>query len=258
MDLGSYESVKQFCERAGKLERLDVVCENAGVATPTFELVEGIESTITVNVIATFLMALLMIPHLRASALKYNIVPRLTIVASDAHEAVTLLSLSHECNGRSQILQAKFREATAPSIFEALRSPKYQSDRYNVSKLLEILVVRQLAPLLTSSPRPNVVLNTLTPGFCHSELMRHAVFPLNVLAWIGKMTIGRTTEAGSRTLVEAAAAGEETHGVYMTDCKPGEVSRWVRSDDGVKAQKKVFDELMQILDTIEPGITKDI
>jgi len=123
---------------------------------------------------------------------------------------------------------------------------------------MEILTVRQLAPLLTLSPKPPVVLNTLTPGFCHSELMRHAVFPLNVLGWIGKRLIGRTTEVGSRTLVEAARAGEETHGVYMTDCKVGQVSRWVRSQEGVRAQEKVYEELVAILEGIDPGVTGNI
>lgn len=93
MDLSSFESVRQFCDRASKLERLDVVVENAGIATPNFEVIEGYESTITINVISTFLMALLLLPKLRADALKYKTIPHLTIVASDAHEQV-YLSLS--------------------------------------------------------------------------------------------------------------------------------------------------------------------
>ena len=57
VDLSSYESVRQFCARAQKLERLDAVVENAGIATPNYEQVEGMESTITVNILSTFLMA---------------------------------------------------------------------------------------------------------------------------------------------------------------------------------------------------------
>ena len=41
---------------------------------------------------------------------------------------------------------------------------------------------------------------------------------------IAKFLLARTTEAGSRTLVAAAAAGPETHGKYMADCH---VSRFV-------------------------------
>ena len=240
VDLSSYKSVKAFCARAQSLDRLHILVENAGVATPKYQDIEGMESTITINVISTFLMALLLLPKLRADAVKFNMVPHLTIVASDAHE------------------QAKFREQSAPSIFEALKLPRYQSDRYNVSKLLEILTIRELAPAMKASGKPMVILNTLTPGFCHSELMRHAVFPLNLLAWIGKKLIARTTEVGSRTLVAAADAGVDSHGVYMTDCKLGEVSRWVRSEKGKVAQARVYAELLQILDGIEPGVTQNI
>lgn len=93
VDLGKFESVKAFCKRVEQLERLDVVVENAGIAVPTFELVEGFESTITVNVVSTFLMALLLLPKLRESGEKFGIVPRLTIVASDAHEQVRIAFL---------------------------------------------------------------------------------------------------------------------------------------------------------------------
>jgi hypothetical protein len=54
--------------------------------------------------------------------------------------------------------------------------------------------------------------------------------------------IGRTVEMESRTLVEAARAGPETHGEYMTDCKVSEVSKWARSDEGAKAQLREFTE----------------
>jgi retinol dehydrogenase 12 len=60
------------------------------LATPKYEKIEGMESTITVNVISTFLMALLLLPKLRADAIKFNILPRLSIVASEAHEQVSL------------------------------------------------------------------------------------------------------------------------------------------------------------------------
>jgi retinol dehydrogenase 12 len=88
--MGDFGSVKAFCERVGELKRVDAVVENAGVATPHFELCEGMEKTVAVNVVGTILMALLLLPKLRESALNSNTIPRLTIVASDAHEQVHL------------------------------------------------------------------------------------------------------------------------------------------------------------------------
>lgn len=87
LDLCSFESVKQFCRRADQLPRLDVVIENAAVAMvgPHGALTEGYESTITVNVLSTFLMALLLLPTLGRTATKFNIQPNLVVVSSDAH-----------------------------------------------------------------------------------------------------------------------------------------------------------------------------
>lgn len=88
--------------------------------------------------------------------------------------------------------------------------------------------------------------------------MRDAPFPLNVLAPIGKFFLARTTEVGSRTLVAAASAGEDTHGMYLQDCRIKEPSRWVRSEQGKAAQPRVYKELLSILEEIEPGVTNNI
>jgi NAD(P)-dependent dehydrogenase (short-subunit alcohol dehydrogenase family) len=49
--MGDFGSVKAFCERVGELKRVDAVVENAGVATPHFELCHGMEKTVAVNVV---------------------------------------------------------------------------------------------------------------------------------------------------------------------------------------------------------------
>ncbi len=82
LDLGSFESVRDFCVQAEKLDRLDVVVENAGIATGVLEYLEGYESTITINVISTFLLALLILPTLRRTAAQFNTTPNLVIVSS--------------------------------------------------------------------------------------------------------------------------------------------------------------------------------
>lgn len=44
LDLGNYDSVKRFAERAKTLQRVDAVVENAGIMTQEFKSVEGNES----------------------------------------------------------------------------------------------------------------------------------------------------------------------------------------------------------------------
>lgn len=90
VDMGNFASVRAFCERAAALDRLDVVVENAGIATPTYKQVEGFESTIAVNVVGTFLMALDMLPILRKSAEKTGVKPRLVIISSGIHVNVRI------------------------------------------------------------------------------------------------------------------------------------------------------------------------
>lgn len=208
LDLGSYDSVKTFAKRAEGLDRLDAVIENAGMATWDFKMLEDDESTITVNVVSTFLLALLLLPKLRESALRFNILPRLVIVSSEAH------------------FFASFPEGKSERIFEALnnKDAAKMDDRYSVSKLLEIFIVRELAEHLNSSSEPAVVLNCMNPGLCHSDLTRDATGPVKMAISLMKASLARTTEVGGRTLVHAAMVGKEGHGQYLSDCK---VAKWV-------------------------------
>lgn len=236
LDLGSYDSVKAFARRASaELERVDVLCENAGIATESKKMVAGHESTITVNVVSTFLLALLMVPKLKETAVKFKKDAVLTIVSSEVHA------------------WAKFPEQTEDAVIAALDKSEDVSERYQVSKLLEVLVVRQIAPKLQGS---GVVLNMLNPGLCHSELARESNWKLTVV----KMVMARTTEVGSRTLVAAGAAGKESHGKYMTDGLVADeaLSDFATSEHGSKTGQKVWKELSGILETIQPGVGNNL
>ncbi|KKY39907.1 putative short-chain dehydrogenase reductase [Diaporthe ampelina] len=235
LDLGDYASVKAFAARAAReLERVDVLCENAGIAPDKKTMVQGHESTITVNVVSTFLLALLMLPQLKETAKRFGTRPRLTVVTSEVHG------------------WAKFPERDEPFVLAALDKSEDMGERYMVSKLLEVLVVRQIAPRI----KGGVTLNMLNPGLCHSELSRDSGLGLTVM----KFFLARSTEVGSRTLVAAGLAGEESHGKYMTDAAVADqsLSAFVHSEEGDRAGKKVWKELSDILDKIEPGVTANI
>lgn len=234
LDLSSNNSVASFASRASSLPRIDVLLENAGVATHTFKLApDGHEQTIAVNVVGTFYLALLLLPKLKSTARDFSVKPRLTVVSSGVHA------------------WPKFPERDAPGVFAALSDPATPTmrERYPTSKLLEVLVVRQLAPALAGT---GVVLNVINPGLCHSELARDAPWSLHVY----KFFLARSTEVGSRTLVASALAGEESHGMYMHDCvvDEGEVSEFVRSAEGRAAGEKVWRELREILEGARPGV----
>lgn len=118
VDLCSFASVLALCERAAReLDRLDVVVASAGLAMGTFlEADDGWETTVAVNVVSAFLMALGLLPVLRRTAARFNVEPRLTVVSSDAH------------------LFARFKERHEARILDAFKDKqKMNEDRYNTS-----------------------------------------------------------------------------------------------------------------------------
>ena len=243
LDMSSYQSVLDFSAKASKeLNRIDVALLNAGVARNQWELAEGEESTITVNVISTFLLAFSLLPKLKETAAKFNIRPTLTITASEVHAA------------------AAFEERKAPDgkIFETLSTkPEKVSgtlvERYNVSKLLEVLMIRAMAERKSATQVP-VTINCVNPGLCHSEMGREYGWSLAIL----KFFLARSTELGSRNLVHAASFGPESHGQYVSDCVVSQPSQYVLSQEGWKDQQRVWDELAEKLERIQKGVTSDL
>ncbi|KAA8576005.1 hypothetical protein MFRU_033g00300 [Monilinia fructicola] len=246
LDMQSYESIKTFCAKVNTLPRLDAVLANAGIMTKYFKLVEGYESTITTNVIGTFLLAFGLLPKLKRSAEEYKMQPRLSIVTSDLH------------------FIAKFTESQEKDIFAALndeKTSKLGMERYAVSKIIQVFGARELAHRLTrdsDSISPAVIVNCMTPGACQSEFHRENVGIEKLMGWIMHTIISRTTEVGGRALVASVAAGEESHGSYMADCVVSGVGPLVQGSEGRELQKKVWDQLLRQLETIEPGITSEV
>jgi retinol dehydrogenase-12 len=244
LDLQRYDSVKAFAKRAQKLPRLDVLLENAAIATDKWNMAEGNESTITTNVISTFLLALLLLPKLRETSARFNTRPTLTIVSSDAH------------------IFSSFEEQKQENIFESLRTKAgarmVLGERYNVSKLLEILVCQywtsESGPM---GPKYSITLNMINPGFCRSDLTREVQGVLAYAFAVFKFLFARSTEVGSRTLVHAAVAGEETHGKYLSECQAIDTSPITKGEEGLLLSRRVWEELSTILDDIEPGVAEN-
>lgn len=134
-------------------------------------------------------------------------------------------------------------------------------DRYQTSKLLQIFLTRQLAQEM-SKPANNsnakVILNTLNPGFCRTALFRDNKFPASIFLIFTSQLLGRSAEVGSRVIVDAAAAGPETHGKWLDTLHIREPSAYVRSEEGHKIERRLYDELMEILDRVEPNIASNI
>ncbi|KAH6840864.1 hypothetical protein B0I37DRAFT_385368 [Chaetomium sp. MPI-CAGE-AT-0009] len=243
LDLCSFESVRAFCRRAdAELDRLDVLLSNAAMLTINRKMAEGYEMQVTTNVISTFLMVLMLLPLMKRTAARWNVEGAVTVVSSEAH------------------LWTRFVEQDEPNIFESFRPGGAMHDRYGTTKLIDILVVQELAARLdaASAGASPIVVNTANPGLCKSSLFRDVFLIGQWLVNLGTFLVGRTSEQGSRALTEAIAGGRESHGKYVDSGKVDDPSRFVLSEKGKMVQKKVWDELMEILEGIEPGITANV
>ncbi|KAL9100545.1 MAG: hypothetical protein Q9163_004083 [Psora crenata] len=243
LDLASYDSVKAYARRAESLERLDVLVENACIVTSKWKMMEEDESTITTNVVSPLLHAILLLPKMRETSVKFNTTPKLVFVVSSMH------------------WHTEFKERKEEKIFDALADEKKANmqNRYNLSKLLEMYSVRSLAALSTASNKPgNVIINCLNPGMVVSKAMREYEGITHILFKIFSAIVSRRTEVGSRTILNAAEAGQESHGQYLDDCKLGEPAPLISSEEGQQLQKRVWDELAEKLERIQPGILGNI
>ena len=248
LELTSFSSVVAFSERCKDLPRLDAAILNAGVDPDEFSLAEGYETTITVNVISTFLLATLLVPTLRVSAKKYSITPTIAVTGSLVHAF------------------AKEKDLTTPpdgQILKTLSDPKKadmkNEARYCLSKLLVMLLVKYQAEMLTKSAqehpyeKPLVVINNVAPGYCRTSLYRtHESFMVKTALRL----IGRESEHGARTLVHGAIVGRETHGQYLSECQVKKYSPFVKSAEGDRTVRRLWQELSAIYEEVKPGCTK--
>ena len=83
----------------------------------------------------------------------------------------------------------------------------------------------------------SVVINFLISGFCISQLAREKPsLPVSIARYILN---ARPREVGSRTLVHAASAGEETHGQYLHDCNISDLAPLVLSREEKEIQSRI-------------------
>ncbi|OAG41308.1 hypothetical protein AYO21_04471 [Fonsecaea monophora] len=250
LDLTSTESTLAFADRVKKeLTRVDAVVENAGINNMSWAVSEGFEQTIQVNVVNTLLLGLSVLPKLRETKRQFpESNPHLEIVNSEAHRF------------------SSFKEVNAPDIYATLNDEKSADmlSRYPVSKLIGVLFIRELVLRLQerdksgSSTEPPVTITLVNPGLCVSELDRNAPLAGRIAMYILRMILARSTEVGSRTLVYGACAGPGSHGQFMSDGKNQDVERWIYSDLGKKAQSKVFEQTMRVLEARKPGIGAEV
>ncbi|KAJ5696141.1 hypothetical protein N7536_006553 [Penicillium majusculum] len=227
LDQESFPSIQASGERAAReLDHLDIVLLYAGV-----KLLEFVKSKtgheMDVQVYYFPLLSLLLLSSLQGSQ-----PTRLTIVTSEVH------------------FRTEFEAKDAPNILARLDEPSSFGkgmDRYNTSKLLNILWLRELSSKVGS----NLIVNGVNPGLCASTLHRSdtpsGINTFNkVFAW--------TAAQGGHNLVDAAVQHSQAQGAYLSEQTIKKLSPFVLSTQGKKAQTKVWNKTVALLQEQLPGV----
>ncbi|KAG6826512.1 hypothetical protein H0H92_015524 [Tricholoma furcatifolium] len=250
LDLNELSSVIEFADKFEKDGgRLDILVHNASVAVEEYTVTsDGWESTLQVNCLAPFLLALRLLPRIIQTANEHSTHPRMVFVTSDSHHLATI---------PGKVLAGE-------NTYKTMSTKKYNrfvNRRYNDSKLLEIFFYRALNERL--GPRSPVIVNGVNPGYCISEIRRNLSPSLALVLRLVDKLIARTTEEGSRQLVYAAVAcmGSEDEdrlrGAYISSSQVAEARDLVVGVEGWDIQDKLWKEVIDILSDVDPGV-KDI
>ncbi|KAJ7762987.1 hypothetical protein B0H16DRAFT_504467 [Mycena metata] len=248
VDLADFASVKQFCDKFEREDgrRLDILVLNAAILAEKYEPTkDGWETALQISCLSTPLVALALLPAMLKTAREHATQPRLVVVSSEMHYFTRI---------PKKVLED-------PEILKTLGSKEYctpavMATRYHCTKLLNILFVRALTARLPSdSP---LIVTTVNPGFCHSDLLRG----LSGIVWLLEYLFGLffyfSTEVGSRQYVFAALApmgdAEELRGAYISGSKIVEPSDFVMSEEGKKTQDRIWNETVDILEKVDPRV----
>ena len=213
LDMGNYKSVQRFAARVGnEMPRLDVAILNAGISPNDYVMgAEEWESIIQVNVMATALLGLLLLPKLRSSIAAVHEMSHLVIVTSEAHRWLQSSDFPDPSDFGGSILQAVNARPPKGKAWD----PLLQNAR---SKLFAMYISRSLAALaMERNSKPQVVVTSVCPGACKSDLTRDLMGKSFVQASalrVFDLLFNKPTEQGGWSYVRAAALSTEAHGKW--------------------------------------------
>jgi NAD(P)-dependent dehydrogenase (short-subunit alcohol dehydrogenase family) len=206
LDMCSYESVQTFARRVdSQLPGLDIALLNAGIIKFTFNTVPatGHEETLQVNYLSTMLLAILLLPILKAKRPPNAPPGRLTIVSA----ALTLA--------------AKFPERNRVPVLAAFNDPKVftNDETYNSTKLLAHMFLWHLVDYVSAD---DVIVNLADPAWCKGTQLAREVTGAGLRLGVKLFgaTTGRTPKVGASCFVDAIVnKGPESHGCFLMSWK---------------------------------------
>ncbi|KAM0332028.1 hypothetical protein ACHAQA_002294 [Verticillium albo-atrum] len=238
VDLSTLVSVRDFVAvLSARVPHIDVALLNAGIAPPSFtRSPDGHEMGVQVNVLSTALMAILLLPKLRASAAAGRGPVNLCFVNSHAHTEVKREWL------RNRTL---YVATTDEASWEMQRN-------YYMVKLLAIPAILRIIAAVKGQ---NIVVNMSCPFLCRTDLGRDFGLGAQIFNGGFQTVFARSAEEGSRTLVSATALGPESTGkLWMHDI----LYPLGPLVDDAQLMDEAWEDILNILEPAAPSIRQII
>jgi NAD(P)-dependent dehydrogenase (short-subunit alcohol dehydrogenase family) len=123
---------------------------------------------------------------------------------------------------------------------------------YGRSKLVLEYAVRHLAasPALKGADgRPKVIVNTVCPGMCKSDLGRQMKTNvlLKLVSWVFTTIFARSTESGANSYTKALTLGPESHGEMWKNDRIYEPGPMCATTEGRKMGDKIWREVCSVM-----------
>ncbi|CZR51213.1 related to short-chain dehydrogenase/reductase family protein, putative [Phialocephala subalpina] len=231
VDRESYDSIRAFADQCATLLRIDIEILNAGFMNTPYTTVAATKHEITmlVNYLSMALLAILLLPILRAKRVAGAARPPvLTLVGSDAAYGADI--------------------ETAGPVLQQFDKPKAfsQFPWYSKSKLLLVLFVSKLAELVSSD---EVLVNMANPGMARgTAFFRGVPTVLLKLVAVVRFLLARLAAVGATTYINAAVAqGKESHGAFTTDWTIKPYPKFCYTLEGKEVREKLWKETLEEL-----------
>ncbi|CAF3631557.1 unnamed protein product [Adineta steineri] len=232
VDLASLKSIEECAKRlCGRLSKLDVLINNAGVMMASEKSVDGYEIHFAVNHLGHFLLTNLLLDLMKKAPSA-----RIINVSSVNHAFLNITINWDDIN---------------------FTKPYWKINAYSHSKLANILFTNELARRLQDT---NITANSLHPGVVRTEVIRnilgHYQIILNtILLLITPLwcCFTKSPEQGAQTSIYLASDRRLNHvtGKYFKDCKEYSSSKTSLDQQAAKRLWKLSEEMTHLDDALK-------
>lgn len=236
LDMDSYESITAFAQKANALDHLDVTVLNAGLHRGEYETTRyGWEQDLQVNALSSILLAILLLPKMKASRHLSTKIPVLEFVNSGAHQ--------------SAFVRKEIQEQ--PSVLECYNKPEeFQAWRqYGATKLFQMYAMTILAEKVSSR---DVIITSICPGPVLTDIGRDYTAKYPTISAFFAFILGylffHTPTVGANSILSGTTQGEALHGRFWKYDNIMPVAPTLKGEENKQLRQRVCEEMLRALE----------